>query len=151
MHFVVGIALPGNRLIGNGISGEIHHELAEGGPPQSSSLAETTPEVILLVLQNWSPIDRLEEEAWGLFGIRPELMRHTPAQLLNDCRGKILLLPADPMHDRNSDALGHNGVSCLLECFCRPTRPPWSCLAKFRTFTTFILDPSASVSRICRG
>lgn len=119
VHFIIGIALSLNWLIGDGVGCEIHHELAQPPPPQPSSLAKTTPEVILLVLQNRRPIDRLEEETRGLGGIRSELLRHTSAQLPDDCRSKILSLPSDPVYDRNSDALGHNGVSCRLEWFCR--------------------------------
>jgi hypothetical protein len=52
-------------------------------------------------------------------GFRCELLRHTSAQLVNECRSKILSLPSDPVYGRNSDALGHNRVSCGLESFCR--------------------------------
>src|SRR2546430_10358325 len=63
MYPVIGIASACDGLIGNGVSSEIHHELAQPGPAQPSPFAEAAPEFVLFVLQDRSPIDWLVEEA----------------------------------------------------------------------------------------
>src|SRR5437660_5926393 len=111
MYPVIGIASACDGLIGNGVSSEIHHELAQPGPSQPSPFAEAAPELVLFVLQDRGPIDWLEEEARRFLRILSELLPHTRAQLLNYCRGKVFFLPANPMDDGNCDALGHKGTS----------------------------------------
>src|SRR5436853_826441 len=111
MYSVISIAPAFDGLIGDGVSSEIHHELAQPGPAQPSPFAEAAPELVLFVLQDRSPIDWLEEEARGFLTVLSELLRHTVTQLLNYGRGKVFFLPPDPMDDGNSDALGHNCTS----------------------------------------
>src|SRR5690349_19475071 len=111
MYSVISIAPAFDGLIGDGVSSEIHHELAQPGPSQTSPFAEAAPELILLVLQDRSPIDWLEEEAGRSLRVLSELLPYTHAQLLNYCRSKVFFLPANPMDDGNCDALGHNCTS----------------------------------------
>ncbi|PYT40436.1 MAG: hypothetical protein DMG45_16920 [Acidobacteria bacterium] len=108
MYPVIGIASACDGLIGNGVSSEIHHELAQPGPAQPSPFAEAAPEFVLFVLQDRSPIDWLVEEARSFLRVVPELLHHTVAQLLNYCRCEVFFLPPNPMDDGNCDALGHN-------------------------------------------
>src|SRR5438094_8501964 len=108
MYSVISIAPAFDGLIGDGVSSEIHHELAQPGPTQASPFAEAAPELILFVLQDRSPIDWLEEKARRFLSVLSELLPHTRAQLLNYCRCEVFFLPANPMDDGNCDALGHN-------------------------------------------
>ena len=57
------------------------------------------------------PKDWLEEEARRFLRVLSELLRHTLAQLLNDCRCKVFFLSPNSMDDGHCDALGHKGTS----------------------------------------
>src|SRR2546430_6492349 len=103
MYPVIGIASACDGLIGNGVSSEIHHELAQPGPAQPSPFAEAAPEFVLFVLQDRSPIDWLVEEARSFLRVVPELLHHTVAQLLNYCRCEVFFLPPNPMDDGRSE------------------------------------------------
>src|SRR5690349_25011633 len=101
MYSVISIAPAFDGLIGDSVSSEIHHELAQPGPAQTSPFAQAAPELILFVLQDGSPIDRFEEEARRSLRILSELLPHTHAELLNDCRCEVFFLPPNPMDDGN--------------------------------------------------
>src|SRR5690242_1208201 len=106
MHSVISIAPACDGLIGDSVSSEVHHELAQPGPAQTSPFVQAAPELILFVLQDRSPIDWLEEEARRFLRVLSELLPHTRAQLLNYCRSKVFFLPTNPMNDGNCDTLG---------------------------------------------
>jgi len=48
---------------------------------------------------------------WRFLRVLSELLRHTLAQLLNDCRCKVFFLSPNSMDDGHCDALGHKGTS----------------------------------------
>src|SRR5437588_5537411 len=92
MYSVISIAPAFDGLIGDGVSSEIYHELAQPGPAQASPFAEAAPELILFVLQHRSPIDWLEEKARRFLRVLSELLPYTHSQFLNYCRCDLLIL-----------------------------------------------------------
>src|SRR5439155_10185731 len=62
-------------LIGNGVSSEIHHELAQPGPAQPSPFAEAAPEFVLFVLQDGSRLRKGGRLGWT--GLRERSEEHT--------------------------------------------------------------------------